>query len=358
MRVAYLSQAYEFGRCPSQAFTEPHPPKAPPAAAATAAAQDLQQPPVHATADTLPGTAAMVGPATADSDASAGDTVGISGGGSGSVGTDATAAAAAVVVPEASANASAGTAAVAAAGASATATISTTDHATWAAAAGVSGAMLPGESLAEAAAREWRGQEGARVRAAAEARIVETASGNNISTRLRTSMRQLENELSKAGSELTVRETALEKRRTTHADTCASLSRWYREKERASEGSIWEMSIAARLEDQAQRHETNAAQWQGERDDLVRKLEISEQRQRELAVQTERSEYTGNPHHNSTSRDVSDRLLAFCSATEGRRPKAIELAGRELSGGIFIDSPLSGGIVAVGGGGLWGRVYG
>ena len=34
MRAAYLSQAYEFGRCPSQAFTEPHPPKQTTAAAA------------------------------------------------------------------------------------------------------------------------------------------------------------------------------------------------------------------------------------------------------------------------------------------------------------------------------------
>ena len=48
------------------------------------------------------------------------------------------------------------------------------------------------------------------------------------------------------------------------------------------------MSLTARLADEANRHDVNAAQWEGEKSELVRRLEMSETRQRELVVQTER----------------------------------------------------------------------
>ena len=101
-------------------------------------------------------------------------------------------------------------------------------------------------------------------------------------------MRQLQHELNKAGSELTVREAEWDKQRLGHRDTCASLARWYREKQRTLESGRWEMSLTARLADEANRHDVNAAQWEGEKSELVRRLEMSETRQRELVVQTER----------------------------------------------------------------------
>ena len=76
-------------------------------------------------------------------------------------------------------------------------------------------------------------------------------------------MRRLQSDLNKAASELTAREVEWEKQRTSHRDSCGSLARWYREKQRTLESGRWEMSLTTRLSEQATRHDTSAAQWEG-----------------------------------------------------------------------------------------------
>jgi hypothetical protein len=254
MRAAYLSQAYEFGRCPSQAFTEPHPPKQTTAATAAAAG----------------GLGTAEPAATMMTAAGQGD-----GGGDGDV-------VMAVVAPNDAESAGSEAGKPQREGeANAAASADTT--------AGADGAAAAAEQ-----SRGGNGHEQPRTAMAppqsssTAAAAASSSSSSSTSTRLRTSMRQLQHELNKAGSELTVREAEWDKQRLGHRDTCASLARWYREKQRTLESGRWEMSLTARLADEANRHDVNAAQWEGEKSELVRRLEMSETRQRELVVQTER----------------------------------------------------------------------
>ena len=245
MRASYLSQAYEFGRCPSQAFTEPHPQRQ----------RDERA--------TVNGTHAQ--PA------------------SGSV-------AGAVGLPADTPAANGSAAAV--------------------------GAASTSEALVSAVVAPAGREHSADI-------LATKLSGNGYASegtgRLRVSIGRLQSDLKRAASELTAREAEWEKQRTRHRESCGSLARWYREKQHALEGGRWEMSLTTRLNEQTTRHKTSVAQWEGtlslslwlrlcvcvcrcqccahctpmlcvseEKAELVRRLELSEARQRELVVQRER----------------------------------------------------------------------
>ena len=193
MRASYLSQAYEFGRCPSQAFTEPHP---------------QRQRDERAMATATPAEAAL-GSVAAPRE--------------GAVGLPA----------DTPANGSA-----AALGATSTS------------AASLSAVVAP-------AGRERPPH------IPLAAKLSGNGHGSASTGRLRMSMRRLQSDLNKAASELTAREAEWEKQRTSHRDSCGSLARWYREKQRTLESGRWEMSLTTRLSEQATRHDTSAAQWEG-----------------------------------------------------------------------------------------------
>lgn len=187
MLASHLLQAYEFGRCPSQAFTEPHPER-------DRAGES------NATAPTAPAQAAL-----------------------GSVGSSLTAPA---LHDGAGPNAGSGDAV----------------------GAGAVGAAAP-----EAAGRDIP----------LASTLTGEGNGSPGTGRLRASMRQLRNDLNKAASDLTAREAEWDKQRISHRDSCASLARWYREKQRTLESGRWEMSLTTRLTEQATRHDNTAAHWEG-----------------------------------------------------------------------------------------------
>ena len=197
MLASHLLQAYEFGRCPSQAFTEPHPQR-------DRAETGVES---NAAATTAPAQAALGGVSSST---------------------------AAPVLCDGVARLTTGPG------------------------ANNGSVDAVGAAVGAAAAPEAAGRE-------IPLASVLTGDGNGSAStgRLRASMQQLRTDLKKAASELTARETEWDQQRISHRDTCASLARWYREKQRTLESGRWEMSLTARLTEQATRHDSTAAHWEG-----------------------------------------------------------------------------------------------
>ena len=237
MRMAYLSQAYEFGRCPVQAFKERHPRRPDPDAHRQADAKRPESPDAEAAAEN----AAQA----AERRAQAADLV------------------------DALADAQSGK---------------------------QKEPEPEPETTPEPPVREWRGLEGVRVRAAADFRAREQIGegyeralrGRAMSAQLRSSMRQLESELHQAHLELADREEQRTRDAARHTDECASLARYYSERQRALEQQRWELRVSARLEGMAQQHAGQVQEWEEERQEMQRRLELSENRQLQRVVEMER----------------------------------------------------------------------
>ena len=73
-----------------------------------------------------------------------------------------------------------------------------------------------------------------------------------------------------------------------HTDECASLARYYSERQRALEQQRWELRVSARLEGMAQQHAGQVQEWEEERREMQRRLELSENRQLQRVVEVER----------------------------------------------------------------------